>query len=145
MGEVILVEIAAGKNRIDDRQPCGRTIAHRNRRGAIQLDDWRWIGAQQHVVQTDDLRPVRVGCGSRLGMNGGYRRLQRVRPEPATRQCALDKRAAFARNSERRWLANRSSQEHAKPTFARHFNGATVGNLRENPERRLAVRQGFEF
>jgi hypothetical protein len=28
-------------------------------------------------------------------MNGGYRRLQRVRPEPATRQCALDKRAAF--------------------------------------------------
>ena len=95
MREVVLVEIAAGEDRIDDRQPRRRTVAHRDRRGAIQLDDRRRIGAQQHVVQADDLRPVRVGGRSRFGMHGGNRRLQRVRTEPAAGQRPLDERAAL--------------------------------------------------
>ena len=46
---------------LDQRQAGRRAVAHRHRHGAVQLDHRRRVGAQQHVVQRDDLRPVGRG------------------------------------------------------------------------------------
>lgn len=39
MREVVLGEIAAGENPLDQRKPGGRPIAHGDGHGAIELDD----------------------------------------------------------------------------------------------------------
>ena len=98
--EVVLVEIAAGENRVDDREPRRRTVAHGHRRGAVQLDDRRRIGAQQHVVQADDLRPVRGGG------RGALRHARRRSPPAACRDrtgvpSARARRARSPRQSAR--------------------------------------------
>jgi len=59
MREVILAELASAENRIDECQSGRGTVAHRNGRRAIQLDDGRRLETHQHVVETDDLAPVR--------------------------------------------------------------------------------------
>ena len=77
------------------RQPRQRAVAHRDRRRAVQLDHRRRIGADEDVVERDDLRPVGRRRRRRLGVHRGDRRLQRVRTEPPQRQGALDERRSF--------------------------------------------------
>ena len=58
--EVVIVKIAAREDRIDQRQTGSGAVAHRDRDGAVQLDHRRRVRAQQHVVEADDLVPVRL-------------------------------------------------------------------------------------
>ena len=48
--ELVVAEVAAREDRVDEREAGGRPIAHRHGCRAIELDDGRRIGAQQHVV-----------------------------------------------------------------------------------------------
>ena len=95
MREVIAVEIAARQDGVDDRKPRRRAVAHRDRGGAIQLDDGRGIGTREDVVQTDNLRPVGGVRGRGFGVHCRDRGLQRVRTEAPRRDGALDQRDAF--------------------------------------------------
>ena len=70
MGEMILGEVAALEQRVDEREPGRRSVAHRDGHGAIQLDDGRRLEPQQEVVPGDDLRPVRGGGLRSRGVNG---------------------------------------------------------------------------
>ena len=61
--QVVVGQISAHQNRVDEGEPGFRSVAHGDRRGAIKLDHGRWIGPQQHIVQADYLRPVGRGRG----------------------------------------------------------------------------------
>ena len=54
-------------------------VGHRHGGGAIQFHHWRGLHAQQHIVERDNLRPVRLRCIGRMGMHRGDRGLYRVR------------------------------------------------------------------
>ena len=69
-----------------------RAVAHGHGGGAVQLDDRRRVGAQEHVVEADDLRPVGGGGARRLGVHRGDRRLQRVGTEAPRRERPLHQR-----------------------------------------------------
>src|SRR4051812_26392567 len=51
----VVAEIAAVEDGVHAGEPRGRAVAHRNRDGAVELDDWRRIHPQKRVVQADDL------------------------------------------------------------------------------------------
>ena len=79
MREMILVETAALEQGIDQRQPRLRPVAHRHGRGPVQLDHRRPLATQQHVVQSNDLGPIRRGRECRGGVTRGDRRLHLIR------------------------------------------------------------------
>jgi hypothetical protein len=70
MQQVVAVEVAAGSQRIDEREGRSRTVHHRNRRRAVQGHDGGRLQALENVVEPDDLRPVRVFGPRRLAMQG---------------------------------------------------------------------------
>ena len=77
-----------------------RTVAHRDGRGAVQLDDRRRIGAQQHVVEADDLRPVGRGRASRASAcTAAIAACSVYGPNRRDRQRPLDERAALRRSA----------------------------------------------
>src|SRR6185369_11916013 len=88
-------ELASHENRLDQREPVLRPVAHRDRRRSVELDDGGWIETQQHVVQAYDLAPV--GCTGRgcLRVQRGDRRLQLKDTDPAQRECLLDQLDSF--------------------------------------------------
>ena len=59
------------------------------------VDDRRWPGTEEHVVEPDDLGPIRVGRDARLGVHSGDGGLQCIGSEAARLQRLLDKRAAL--------------------------------------------------
>ena len=83
MCEVIIQEIAALEDSVDEREARRWIVAHGDGHGAVQFDHGRRIGACQHVVQADDLCPVRSRGVGRFSMNGRDRCLQRERAEAA--------------------------------------------------------------
>ena len=91
----ILRQLAACEQCVDQNQTGGGTVAHRDRRGAIELDHRRWIDTQQHIVKTDDLRPIGRRRVRRFGVDRGDRRLQCVRSDAARRECSLDEGYPF--------------------------------------------------
>ena len=95
MREVILAEIAAIEDRLDERESGGSAVAHRDSDRAIQLDHRRWFEAHEHIVEAHDLPPVRRRGVRCLGVDGGNRGLQRVRTDLPRRQRALHKRPAL--------------------------------------------------
>src|SRR6266568_3859083 len=70
-----------------------QVLTSRSRR-ASQGDDGRGLQALEHVVQPDDLGPVRVLGPRRLAVQGRDRRLQRERTGPAPKRL-LDERQRF--------------------------------------------------
>ena len=66
--------------------PAAGPVPHRHRGRAVELDHRRRLGPQQHVVQSDDLRPVGLGGARRLGVHRGDRRLERVGAEASRRR-----------------------------------------------------------
>ena len=96
MRQVIVVQLATGQQRLDHLQACCRAIAHGQRHGAVELDHRRGCGAQQYVVQADDLYPVGCRHARRLGMHRGDGRLQAVGAEAPRLQRGQHQRLAFA-------------------------------------------------
>ena len=86
VSEVVVGEVAAIQDILDQDQPGLRSVSHRNRHGAVQLDHGRRDQAYQQVVEADDLRPVRSGDAWRLRVHRRDGRLDGVRAEPAGRQ-----------------------------------------------------------
>ena len=69
MRQVVFIEIAARKDAIDKGKTCGGSVAHRHRHRAVQLDDGRRLDAEQDVVESGDLAPVRGVGIDRAGMH----------------------------------------------------------------------------
>ena len=61
MGQVVLRQFAAMQNGFDEMKPCEGTVTHGHRNSSIQLHHCRRVHAQQHIIETDDLSPIRVG------------------------------------------------------------------------------------
>src|ERR1700691_3214135 len=59
--EIVILEITAFQNRLNQLQPLRGAIAHCDRDGTIQLDYGRSIGSQKDIVETGNLSPV-GGC-----------------------------------------------------------------------------------
>src|SRR5688572_27860634 len=66
MSEVIRGQIATCQERVDQGQTRQGPVPHRDGGGAVQLDHGRRLRAGEHVVQPDDLHPVRRGGALRL-------------------------------------------------------------------------------
>ena len=90
MGEVVVRQLPPRQDPVDERQPRLRAVAHGDRHGAVELDHRRGIDAQQDVVHTRDLCPVRGRAVARLGMHRGNHRLQRVGARAPERERAFD-------------------------------------------------------
>ena len=86
VSELIISQIAAREDRVDERKARRRAVTHRDGGGTIQLDNRRGVGPNKNVVEAHDLRPIgRVRrCG--FGVHRGDRRLQRIGPEPPARR-----------------------------------------------------------
>jgi hypothetical protein len=50
MGQVVIDQLLAREDGINQRQTRFRPIAHRHGHGAIQLDHWRRLDARQQIV-----------------------------------------------------------------------------------------------
>ena len=144
--QVVIVEIAAREDRVDEGKAGCRAVAHRHRHGAIQLDHGRWFDAQQHVVKSDDLAPVRGIGACRVGVHCRDRRLQRVRadapgrellarPAPTLRRSALDSSANDPGRSSRIELTGR------RVRAARRDSCSSI--IASNPDR-LGLRQQLD-
>jgi hypothetical protein len=95
MGEVIVGQIAAGEDGVDEIEAGLWAIAHGDGDGAIELDDRRGFDAREKIVEGDDLVPVcRARAGS-VGVNGGDGGLDRVGIEAAGGEGALDEIFSF--------------------------------------------------
>src|SRR5262249_24238188 len=86
MQEMVAVEMPGRGERVDERERRSRAVDHGARRGAIQGDDGGRLNALQKLVETNDLRPVRVLGPRRLTVQGGDRRLERVGPGAAAQR-----------------------------------------------------------
>ena len=75
VNKVIVGKFAAGKDYIDQGETSLRPIAHGDSDGAIEFNNGRGLDAQEHVVESDDLMPIRLSRGGCFGMNGCYRGL----------------------------------------------------------------------
>ena len=73
---------------VDRVEPGLRALRHRDRDGAVQLDDGRGLRPQQPVVEVADPRPAGVLGAARGRVLDGDRRLQRVRAGRARRRRA---------------------------------------------------------
>ena len=96
MREVVIREIAAFHDGVDQREPRRRTIAHRHRHCAVQLNNGRRLRSRQQVVQRDDLAPVCSGSVGFASVHGCDSRLDRIGADPASRQRPLDQRQTLA-------------------------------------------------
>src|SRR2546426_3363408 len=76
MEQVIAVEVAGGGQRLDEGERRLRADHHGDRRCAVQGDDGGGLQALEHIVEPDDLRPVRVFGPRRLTMERRDRRLR---------------------------------------------------------------------
>src|SRR5438067_12035161 len=88
---MIGVEIAGGRELIDEGQRCLRPIHHSNRHSPIQRDDWRRLYAFENIIEPDDLRPVCLFRARRLTMESHNCGLQREGARTTTKGL-LDKR-----------------------------------------------------
>src|SRR5205809_2130205 len=72
MEQVIAVEVAGGGQRLDEGERRAGAVHHGDRRRAVQGDDGGGLQALEHIVQPDDLRPVRDRKSTRLNSSHGY-------------------------------------------------------------------------
>ena len=79
--ELVFRQLASREQFVDDRESLLGAIRHRDRCRSVQFHDRRRPRCHQHIVDADNLPPVRFVRGARLGMNRRDRRLQRIRAE----------------------------------------------------------------
>jgi len=60
MQQVMVIELAARRQGIQQRQSLSRSIHHRYRHSAIQRDNWRGLNALEQVIQTHNPGPIGV-------------------------------------------------------------------------------------
>jgi hypothetical protein len=65
--QMVVPQIAQCEDGVDEHKTRQRTVAHRHRDSAVQFDYGRRIGPHEHVVERDDLSPVRGGGVRRPG------------------------------------------------------------------------------
>ena len=85
MREIVILKFTTPPNLIDQSQPSRRTIRHGNRNRTVQLDHRGRIYLQQEVVEPDNLRPIGLRRGARLGVHRSDCCLQRIRPAASAR------------------------------------------------------------
>ena len=83
VGKVVVGEVAAAEDGVDQGEPGRRPVPHGHGHGAVQLHDRRRVYRQQGVVQRHDLPPVRGLRRRGARVDGGDGGLDGVRPEPA--------------------------------------------------------------
>jgi hypothetical protein len=83
MKKMVAVQIAGLGQRVDERERGFRSVHHGDRHCAVQRHDGRGLHPLEHIVEPDDLRPVRLFGAGRLTMQRRDRRLQRERAGPA--------------------------------------------------------------
>ncbi len=92
---MVLGERAPREQGIDEGEPGGGAVAHGHRDRAVQLHHRRGIGAQQHVVEAHDPRPVGGGRGRRLRVHRGDGGLQGVGADAPRGERPLHQRDAL--------------------------------------------------
>ena len=105
--QVVVLELAARQDAVDQREARRRTVAHRDGHRAIQLDDRRRVRARQHVVQARRSAPSR---------SRPRRRPPRAPPQSPPAACtgrsgatrARVRRASLPRRSVSRFHSERS-------------------------------------
>ena len=95
MRQVVVLQIAASQDGVDELETGRRAVAHSHRHRAIQLDYRRRVGAQQDVVESDDLAPVRGVGSDRVGVHRRDRRLQRIGAEAPRGKRVLHQSRSF--------------------------------------------------
>lgn len=81
VGKTVGDKIAAREDCARKREANRRSVAHGDRCGSIELDDRRWLNAQQLVVEADDRGPVCVVVRARLRVQPGNGGPANVGPE----------------------------------------------------------------
>jgi len=81
--EVIVGEVLARQQVIDETKTLLRTFAHGNGHRAVKLDNRGWLNPKQPVVEQRNLAPVRGCRGGTVGVNGRNSRPQSVGTEAA--------------------------------------------------------------
>ncbi len=95
VSQMVVRQFTTSQDVVDDRESGRRSVAHRNRGGTIQFDDWRRVDLELQIVQRNNLGPVGRGRVLRFGMDGRDRCLKRVRPESMRTQSLRDEGRAF--------------------------------------------------
>jgi hypothetical protein len=80
---VIVGEVLARQQVIDETKTLLRTFAHGNGHRAVKLDNRGWLSPKQPVVEQRNLAPVRGCRGGTVGVNGRNSRPQSVGTEAA--------------------------------------------------------------
>jgi len=86
--EVVVVEAL---DRVGECEPFRRPVSHRDRDGAIQLDDRRRREVEQPAVEKRDLAPVRL----LVGVQGSDCRLQLIGPGHPQHEGAVEGKPAL--------------------------------------------------
>ena len=81
MCQIVVVQVAARQDGVNERQAHGGTVAHCHGHGPVQFDNGRVSRLRQNVVQTHDLCPVGGFGRGRVSMYRRDGRLQRIRTE----------------------------------------------------------------
>ena len=55
VGQVVIGQFAPGEDGVDEGQAGFRSVTHCHGHGAIQFNYRRWFGAQQQIIQPNDL------------------------------------------------------------------------------------------
>jgi hypothetical protein len=80
--QVVVRELAAGEDRVDEREADFGAITHGDGSRAIEFHNGRRLDAQKYIIESNNLAPIGSGGDGRLGVHGGDGGLQRVRSEP---------------------------------------------------------------
>ena len=102
---MVVRELAAREEVLDERQSGGGSVAHRHRGGAVQLDDRRRVRPQQHVVERRRSAP------------------SRSRPRPAPRRAPRRSPPAAC---TARAAATASARSHQRRAFRDHARGSSA-------------------
>jgi hypothetical protein len=112
-------------------EPSAWSVHHRDRQCTIQRDHRPGRHALEHLVEGEDLRPVRVLRARRLVVNGRYRRLHLV---------GTDRRSAQGAGNERDPLADLADV----PEVTRLLSERNQGALSRCPGRSAGIGQEHE-
>ena len=97
MEQVVAVERAVARERVDQVQPLRRAVRHRHRDRLVQRHHRAGLDAAELGVEQRDLAPVGRAGPRRLRVDRGDRRLERVRARrPPQRERAVDERQRLA-------------------------------------------------